>query len=112
MKILPHNFLGSFEGSLLINPVVSVLLHAAEAACLRTATTLLGFEHIAWTESWVFSISDVLLNEVLHKLIILASSISLWDPLATCGNLCLGDHWVWVNVAMDCTCLLSTKCSC
>ena len=111
MKVLSDNFLSSFEGTLLINPVVSVLLHAAEAAGLGTTTSLFGFEHISWTESYIFGIGDVLLNKVLHKLIVLAGGISLWDPLATWGNLCLGDHWVWVDVAVDCTCILSTKCS-
>jgi len=74
----------SIVSSLLINPEMGMLLHAAEATLFRAATSLFGLEFVGIGETLIFGVGKTLLNQVLHELIVVTAGISIRHPFSDC----------------------------
>jgi len=82
----------SIESSLLINPEMSMLLHAAEATILGAATSFFGLEFVDIGETLIFGKGETLLNQILHELIVVTAGVSIGHPFAVWCTLGFLDH--------------------
>jgi hypothetical protein len=56
MEVCAYDFICSSKGSSFINPVVSMLLHAAHARVMGSATTFNSFEFVLGIKTSVFGV--------------------------------------------------------
>ena len=66
MQVGANNLVACGEGTSLVNPVVGMLLHAAEARLLCGTASLDSFELVLRVEVFVLGVSETLFNELLH----------------------------------------------
>ena len=82
MHVDTYEFFRSAESSLTINPEMRVMLHTANASSLSSIASLNRFEMVIVAETLVNGEREPALNQVLHELIVVASAISVRNPLA------------------------------
>ena len=66
MQVSAHYLSGGREGSRSVDPVVSMLLHAAVASVWGATTAWVGLKEVLISEAFVLGVGEALFYQVLH----------------------------------------------